>query len=236
MNAHPMPRVETMARRALILLGPPGAGKGTQGRKLMAHLGYPSISTGDALRAEIEKQSNLGNAAWKLMEAGELVPDSLVNEIVQARLTEPDSRNGFILDGYPRTISQAEFLEKLAARESIDTLAIGIRVDDEILVERLIRRWNCTRCGRIFSLDSDRGVDPRRCKECGAELAQRRDDRPEVVRERLQIYRQTTRPLIDFYRQRGQYVEVDGKGSEDLIFESIVGIVNGKKRDRTASQ
>ena len=236
MNANPMPRVEAMARRALILLGPPGAGKGTQGRKLMAHLGYPSISTGDALRAEIEKQSNLGNTARKWMESGELAPDSLVNEIVQARLTAPDSRNGFILDGYPRTISQAEFLEKLAAREGIDTVAVGIRVDDEILVERLTRRWNCTRCGRIYSRGPDLGVDAGCCDECGAELAQRKDDRPEVVRERLQIYRQTTTQLIDFYRQRGRYVEVDGKGSEDLIFQSIVGIVNGKQWDRTASQ
>ena len=236
MNAHPMPRVEAMARRALILLGPPGSGKGTQGRKLMAHSGYLSISTGDALRAEIEKQSSLGKAARKLMEAGELVPDSPVNEIIQDRLTDPNSRNGFILDGYPRTISQAEFFEKLAARECIDTLAIGIKVDDEILVERLTRRWNCTRCGTIYSKGLDRSADQGRCDECGDELAQRKDDRPEVVRERLRIYHQTTPLLIDFYRQRGQYVEVNGEGSADLIFESIVGIVNGKQRDRTASQ
>jgi adenylate kinase len=236
MNEHPMPRVEAMARRALILLGPPGAGKGTQGRKLMALLGYPSISTGDALRAEIERHSNLGKAARKWMESGGLAPDSLVNEIVQARLTEPDSRNGFILDGYPRTINQAEFLEKLAARESIDTLAVGIRVDDEILVERLSRRWNCARCGRIYSRGPDLGAGQGRCDECGAELAQREDDRPEVVRERLQIYHQTTPQLIDFYKQRGRYVEVDGRGSEDSIFESIVEFVDGKQRDRTASQ
>ena len=235
MNAQPMPGMETMARRALILLGPPGAGKGTQARKLMARLGYPSISTGDALRAEIEKQSHPGQAARKLVEAGELVPDSLVNEIVQARLREPDSRSGFILDGYPRTIRQAEFFEQLAARESIDTLAVGIGVEDDILVARLSRRWSCARCGRIYSRNQDPGAGPGLCDHCGAELVQRKDDRPEVVRDRLQVYHQTTRPLIDFYRRRGLYVEVDGKGSEDLVFEDIVGIVNRKLRDRTAS-
>jgi adenylate kinase len=235
MSAPPMPGLETMARRALILLGPPGAGKGTQGRRLMARLGYPSISTGDALRAEIEKQSGLGQAARKLVEAGELVPDSLVNEIVQARLREPDSRNGFILDGYPRTISQAEFFEQLAVRESIDTLAVGIRVEDDILVARLSRRWSCARCGRIYSRDQDPGAGAALCGHCGAELVQRTDDRPEVIRDRLQVYHRTTRPLIDFYRRSGLYVEVDGKGSEDSIFEAIVGIVNGKQRDRTAS-
>ena len=217
------------------MLGPPGAGKGTQGRRLTAHLGYPSISTGDALRAEIEKQSSPGRAARNLMDAGELVPDSLVNEIVQARLREPDSRNGFILDGYPRTVSQAEFFEQLADREGIDTLAVGIRVEDDILVARLSRRWSCARCGRIYSRVQDPGAGPGVCDDCGAGLVQRKDDRPEVVRERLQVYHQTTPLLIDFYRRRGMYAEVDGKGSEDSIFEAIIGIVNGKQRDRTAS-
>jgi len=231
-----MPRVETMARKALILLGPPGAGKGTQGRKLMAHLGYPSISTGDVLRAEIEKQSDLGRAARKLMEAGELVPDDLVDEIVEARLTNEDSRRGFILDGYPRTIAQAEFFEKLATREGIDTLAIGIIVDDEVLVDRLSRRWNCARCGKIYNADSNPGREPVRCDECGTPLTQRRDDRPEVVRERLQVYHQTTQPLIDFYQRRGLFLKVDGEGSVDGIFHSIVEILNGEGKNRTASK
>ena len=195
-----------MSREALILLGPPGAGKGTQGRMLAAHLGYPSISTGDALREAVRQQTDLGKQARKVMEAGELVPDSLVDEIVKARLAQTDSKEGFILDGYPRTIAQAEFFEKLAAREGIDILALGIRVNEEVLVGRLSQRWSCPGCGKIYNAASSPSRRNGICDDCGAGLIQRRDDKPEVIRERLHVYQKTTQPLIDFYRQRGQYV------------------------------
>ncbi len=224
-----------MARRGLILLGPPGAGKGTQGRMLAERFDNPSISTGDALRDAIKNQTALGKQARKLMEAGELVPDDLVNEIVKARLAAPDSRRGFILDGYPRTIGQAQVLEKLAGQGNIDILAIGIIVDDEVLVARLSSRWNCPKCGRIYNDGSNPSRQKGRCDECGSGLVQRNDDRPEVVRDRLEVYHRTTRPLIDFYRQRGLYAEVDGEGSVEQIFDSIVGIVNGEESNRTAS-
>ena len=193
-----------MARSALILLGPPGAGKGTQARKLAVHYGYPSISTGDVLRDAVRKQTDLGKKAQKLMESGELVPDSLVDEIVRTRLQDPDSKCGFILDGYPRTLNQAEFFEKAALQEGIDVVALGIMVDDEVLVSRLSSRWNCTACGRIYNAGSDRAVTARICDACGGTLTQRKDDRQEVVRERLQVYHRATRPLVDFYRQRGR--------------------------------
>ncbi len=202
---------------------------------LAAHLGYPSISTGDALRGEVRKQTELGRKAGKIMEAGELVPDSLVDEIVSNRLMEPDSQAGCILDGYPRTIGQAEFFEKLAARERIDILAIGMMVDDDVLVRRLSQRWSCPKCGKIYNAGSN---PPRRaghCDECDANLVQREDDRPEVIRERLQVYRQTTRPLIDFYRRRSQYVEVDGGAEVDRIFDSMVRILDGERPNRAAS-
>ncbi|MBZ5499589.1 MAG: adenylate kinase [Acidobacteriia bacterium] len=224
-----------MARRALILLGPPGAGKGTQGRMLAARYGYPGISTGDVLREAVRRQTDLGKEAQKVMEAGELVPDSLVDEIVKTRLAEEDSQHGFILDGYPRTLLQAEFFEKLAAQERIDIVAIGIMVDDEILVDRLSARWNCPRCHRIYNAGLHPTRQPGRCDECGAALTQRKDDRPEVIRERLQIYHQATRPLIDFYRRRGQYLEVNGEGEVDQIFGSIVEVLNGEEQNRTAS-
>jgi adenylate kinase len=215
-----------MARRALILLGPPGAGKGTQGRMLSAHLGYPSISTGDALRAAVRNQTELGRKARKLMEAGELVPDSLVDEIVKTRLAEGDSQRGFILDGYPRTLGQAEFFEKLAAQDGIDILAIGMLVDDEVLVRRLSQRWSCPKCSKIYNEGSNPERKPGSCDDCGSDLIQRKDDRPEVIRERLQVYHQTTRPLIDFYRQCGQYAEVDGAAEVERIFDAIIRILN----------
>jgi adenylate kinase len=224
-----------MARNALILLGPPGAGKGTQGRMLSVRLGYPSISTGDALRAAVKKQTELGQKAQRLMEAGELVPDSLVDEIVRTRIAEEDAGNGIILDGYPRTLGQAEFFEKLAVAEGIDRLAIGIQVDDEILVERLSQRWNCPRCGRIYNVISNPPKQTGNCDDCAGELVQRKDDRPGVVRERLQVYHQTTQPLIDFYRQRGKYVEVDGDAEVHRIFDAIIGILHGVQRNRTAT-
>lgn len=202
---------------------------------LAAHLGYPSISTGDALRAAVRKETELGKKAQKIMEAGELVPDGLVDEIVKTRLMEPDSQTGFILDGYPRTIAQAEFFEKLAAQECIDTLAIGIMVSDEVLVRRLSLRWSCAKCSRAYNEGSNAPRQAGHCDDCGSELTQRKDDRPEIIRERLQVYHQTTQPLIDFYRRRAQYVEVDGEVEVDQIFDSMIRILNGDQRNRTAS-
>lgn len=201
---------------------------------LAAHLGYPSISTGDALRAAVRKGTELGKEAERIMEAGELVPDDLVDEIVKTRLMEPDSQAGFILDGYPRTLGQAEFFEKLADQECIDILAIGIMVNEEVLVRRLSRRWNCPKCSKIYNEGSNPPRRSGRCDECGAALIQRKDDRPEVIRERLQVYHQTTRPLIDFYRSRGQYVEVNGEAEVDQIFDSMIRILDGDQRNRTA--
>jgi adenylate kinase len=217
----------TMSRNALILLGPPGAGKGTQAHKLAAHFGYPSISTGDVLRDAVRKQTELGKRAQKLMEAGELVPDNLVDEIVKTRLQDTDSSRGFILDGYPRTLGQAGFFEKVALQEGISVLALGIMVDDEILVARLSSRWNCSQCGRIYNSGNHQPGASRFCEQCGGTLTQRKDDRPEVIRERLQVYHRATRPLIDFYRERGRYREVVGEGEIDQIFDSIVRVLNG---------
>ncbi len=173
----------------------------------------------------MKRQTELGKKAQQIMEAGELVPDSLVDEIVKTRLEAPDTAAGFILDGYPRTTGQAEFFEKLAVQESIQILAVGVIVADDVLVQRLSRRWNCPQCGKIYNFASDAGNEARHCDECGGVLTQRKDDKPEVIRERLAVYHKTTQPLIDLYRQRGQYREVDGEGSVDLIYASILKIV-----------
>ncbi len=224
-----------MARRALILLGPPGAGKGTQARKLAAHYRYPSISTGDVLRDAVKKQTVLGKKAQKLMEAGILVSDDIVDEIVRGRLADPDTQRGLILDGYPRTIGQAEFFEETAVADGFEPLAVGIVVDDEVIVKRLSARWTCTRCGKIYNAGSSPGGRPDCCSDCGAPLTQREDDRPEVVRERLRIYHAATQPLTEFYRRRSQYVEVNGEGNEDRVFDAIVGTVDSLECRRTAS-
>lgn len=220
----------------MILLGPPGAGKGTQARKLAAHFGFPSISTGDVLREAVRKQTDLGKQAQRLMEAGELVPDGLVDAVVQSRLTDADTQRGFILDGYPRTVRQAESFARVSEQGGIEPLAVGILVGDETLVERLSGRWNCPGCGKIYNADSNPPRERGRCDDCGAELAQRKDDRPEVVRERLQVYHLTTQPLVDYYRDRGQYVEVNGEEGVGRIFDAIVAIVKRKEQDRTASK
>ncbi len=225
-----------MARRAWILLGPPGAGKGTQARKLAAYLKCPAISTGDVLREAVKKQTDLGKQAQAIMETGELVPDSLVDAVVQSRLTDADTQGGFILDGYPRTIAQAEFFERLCKQEAIEPLAVGIIVGDEELVARLSGRWNCPGCGKIYNAGSNPPRERGRCDECGSELVQRKDDRPEVVRERVQVYHLTTRPLIEFYRNRGQYVEINGEEEVERIFDSLIGIVNRKAQERPLSQ
>ena len=160
---------------------------------------------------------------------------ALANSLIKARLAAKVSQYGFIIDGYPRTLSQAEFFEDLATQEDIEPIAVGILVDDEVLVARLSRRRTCPHCGTIYNLGWNPPLTPGHCDKCGAALTQRKDDRPEVIRERLQVYHQTTRPLIDFYQQRGQYVAVVGEGEASQIFSSIVGILDGKKQNRTAT-
>jgi adenylate kinase len=214
-----------MSRLAIILLGPPGAGKGTQGRKLSSEFGYPSISTGDILREAVRNQTDLGAQAKQHMDKGGLVPDSLVDAIVRSRLTREDCRHGFILDGYPRTVGQAEFLAKEYAAEGMRFLAIGIQVADEALVRRLTGRRSCRKCGKIFHVETSPSRGGERCDECGAPLMQRKDDTVEVVRQRLDVYHAETKPLIRYYRERGAYVEINGEGSVDDIYASLREVV-----------
>jgi adenylate kinase len=159
------------------------------------------------------------------MDKGGLVPDALVDAIVRSRLTGDDCRNGFILDGYPRTVRQAESLQKEYSGEAMRFLAIGLQVPDEILVRRLTGRRSCPSCGKVFHVETNPSRKGEQCDECGTGLIQRRDDTVPVVRERLLVYRQSTKPLIDYYRDRAAYVEVNGEGSVDDIYDSIRRIV-----------
>jgi len=202
--------------------GPPGAGKGTQARILSESLRLPHVSTGDMLRDALKDQTELGKKAKTFMESGALVPDELVNAIVAERLDREDCRGGFILDGYPRTIPQAEFLRSIFEKDGTKILTIGVEVGDNELIRRLSSRWTCPRCGKMFRSEMDPNKASGKCDECGAPLDQRKDDAAEVVAERLRIYHKTTRPLIQYYKDRGCYVEVNGDGAVDDIFGSII--------------
>jgi len=209
----------------MILLGPPGAGKGTQGRRLSADFDIPSISTGDILREAVRNGTDLGLQAKRHMDSGGLVPDALVDAIVRDRLSRDDCRVGFILDGYPRTVGQAEFLQKEYAGEGMRFLAIGIQVPDQALIRRLTGRRSCPQCGKIYHVDANPSRKGERCDECDAMLMQRKDDTVEVVQERLNVYHRSTRPLIEYYRERGAYVEVPGEGPVEEIYAKMRAIV-----------
>jgi len=215
-------------KTAVILFGPPGAGKGTQARKLSVELGYPAVSTGDILREAVAAGAALGQSARKYMESGMLVPDDVVDGIAKDRLMRPDCARGFILDGYPRTINQAQHVESLFPPGELCTVVVGIEVAEDVLLRRLAGRRTCPRCAKMFHVQSSPSRAGDRCDECGTQLVQRRDDSEQVVKERLRVYQENTRPLIEFYKSRKVYFEVDGSRTVDGIFESILGIVNAR--------
>ncbi|HOB34580.1 MAG: adenylate kinase [Firmicutes bacterium] len=202
----------------LVLLGPPGAGKGTQAELIKEHFNIPHISTGDMLRAARAAKTPLGQQAEKYMEAGELVPDDIVVGIVAERLAQPDCQNGFLLDGFPRTVEQALALERTNTR--VDAV-ISIEVPRDILVERLSGRRICRQCGRAWHVQFNPPPSLQRC-QCGGELYQRSDDQPETVRQRLDVYEAQTSPLKDWYRQRGLLVAVDGNQPIEAVFADIL--------------
>jgi adenylate kinase len=210
---------------ALLLFGPPGAGKGTQARRISAALEIPTISTGDMLREALKSQTELGKKAKSYVESGGLVPDDLVSAMVKERIGREDCASGFILDGFPRTISQAEFLQALFDETGQKSLTIGIQVGDSLLIDRLAGRLTCPQCGKMFHQKFTPSKTGDRCDECGAALILRKDDTAEVIEERLHVYHKTTKPLIQYYQGLGTYIEVDGEKSVDEIFAAIVEIV-----------
>jgi adenylate kinase len=195
----------------LILFGPPGAGKGTQADRLKSDFQLPFISTGDMLRTNVTEQTDLGKQAKGFMDAGDLVPDGLIVEMAAARLQEPDAQDGFILDGFPRTIEQAEALDKqLAAFGRRVTAALLIDVPDEEVIRRLSGRRVCVKSGHNYHLDFDPPKREGVCDQDGSRLIQRDDDQPDVIRNRLVVYHDKTKPLVDFYDRRGLLRRIDG--------------------------
>ncbi len=211
----------------ILLLGAPGVGKGTQAKELVKLWGIPQISTGDLLRANVARGTALGRAAKELMGRGELVPDSLVNEMVAARLKEPDAANGYILDGFPRTLGQAHWLDGRLAAEggALPVIAVSIQVDYNQLLRRITGRRNCPVCATIYNIYMNPPKRDGFCDVEGAALVQRADDTEAVFKERMRAYAGLTAPVVDHYRALGRFAEVDGYRPIAAIAAGIVAAV-----------
>ena len=206
-----------------ILLGPPGAGKGTQAVKIVEKYGVPHISTGDIFRENIKKGTELGKKAQEYMNRGELVPDDLVIEIATTRLLEDDCKNGFLLDGFPRTVYQAEKLDEfLAAHGSKIEKVLDIAVEKEELITRLTGRRVCKACGASYHVVNIPPKTEGICDACGGELVQRADDNIETVTNRIDVYEAQTKPLVDYYEKAGNIAHIDGRSGLDNVFADIV--------------
>ena len=206
----------------LIVLGPPGAGKGTQARLLQQREGIPQISTGDILRAAMAAETELGKRAKAYVHLGALVPDDVMIAIVAERLRQPDARRGFVLDGFPRTLPQAEALDTVlaAAGRELDAV-LYFEIGDEATVRRLAGRWVCVEAGHIYHLKYSPPRTPGRCDIDGSELIQRADDRPETVRHRLEVYHRETRPVVEFYRRRALFDAIDASGPIEDVYRAV---------------
>ncbi|MDA3936496.1 MAG: adenylate kinase [Actinomycetota bacterium] len=212
----------------IVLLGAPGAGKGTQAAKIVEAWGFPHISTGDILRKAVADATPLGLEAKRYMDAGDLVPDPVVIGLVKGRLADDDAGKGFILDGFPRTAVQAEVLdgELDSMGKSIDA-AILVAVDSKVLVDRLTARRTCRGCGKIYNLQNNAPAKVEVCDACGGELYLRDDDTVETVSNRLNVYELSTAPLVDYYRDKGVLKEIDGDRPVDDVFADVHTIVKG---------
>lgn len=202
----------------VVLVGPPGAGKGTQAQLIAARLRIPHVSTGDIFRENVSGMTELGRQAKAFMNAGDLVPDEITVAMVRDRLAKPDAHAGFVLDGFPRTLIQAEQLQHTLAEldENLDVV-LEMKPDDNELVRRLSGRRTCQGCGRIWHVNYDPTSVDNQCDECGASLSQRDDDRPETIRRRLQVYREQTEPLVGFYAELGLLAVIDAVGTVDEV-------------------
>ena len=212
----------------LILLGPPGAGKGTQAKRLEESRGLVQLATGDMLRAAVAQKTSYGQMAQAVMERGDLVSDDIVVAIIAERMDKPDVRRGFVLDGFPRNVAQAEALDEMLQSKGMKLdLAIEMKVDDEALVERIAGRFACAECGKGYHDRFDPPQTPGVCDVCGStEFVRRADDNEATVRSRLEVYHRQTVPLVEYYRQQGKLRVVDGMASMDKVTKQIEEVLD----------
>lgn len=210
----------------VIMLGAPGAGKGTQAKKVATRFGIPHISTGDIFRENIKNQTELGIKAGVYMDQGLLVPDELVIELIIERFKAADCIDGYVLDGFPRTIPQAIALDSgLDKKSNRIEYAINVDVADEVIIERMAGRRACLSCGRTYHVDTLKPKVAGKCDYCDTELVLRDDDKPETVKKRLEVYHEQTQPLLDYYKEKGILHSVDGTGAIDDIYKEIIDLL-----------
>jgi adenylate kinase len=228
LGAFAMTTQSSTNKLVIILLGPPGSGKGTQAKRVTEELRIAHISTGDILRDNIKHATDLGSKAQEYMNAGRLVPDDLVLEMLFERVARNDCKNGYLLDGFPRTIPQAESLDRFLAKD-VDLIAINLSVADDVIIKRISGRLSCPFCGhvhnRFLSPPKIEGI----CDKCGGELVQRADDKSEVVEERLRVYESQTAPLIAYYRDKNVLFTIDGEQDSPIVSSQILGLISQKR-------
>lgn len=215
-------------RMKLVFIGPPGVGKGTYAQAVSQRFQIPHISTGDIFREEVKRGSELGRKVQYYLERGLLVPDEIVVEVVKARLSQDDCRRGFILDGFPRTLAQAEALEGFAPPD----LVLNFVADDSVIVERLSGRRVCSKCGAIYHVKYMPPRFPGTCDKCGAPLVVRKDDRPEVIAERLALYREQFSPIISYYERRGKLVTISANAQAPEVIPVVISTIERFLRGR----
>ncbi len=221
-----------MKKFCLILFGPPGSGKGTQAKLLRQYLNWPHISTGDMLREHVQAQDALGREIADIMQAGQLVPDELVNRLVEDRIARPDCESGFILDGYPRTVPQAKMVLNLLDRKRFGPVVAYLKVDYNKVVARLTGRRLCPQCGALYSLASNAPTISQVCDYDGARLIVRDDDREEVIRARLEAYERQTMPVIEYFREAGVALyEIDADGSPNAVRARICAVIPACRKE-----
>jgi adenylate kinase len=207
----------------LVLVGPPGAGKGTQAKFLAKHFAIPAISTGDIFRANVMQKTDLGLEAKRYMDGGDLVPDEITIAMVRDRVHEDDAASGFLLDGFPRTVPQAEALKEILAEIGTPLDAVlELKVDDEEVVRRLSGRRTCRQCGHVWHQEFDPPKEEGVCDKCGGPLFQRDDDQPETIRRRLEVYNENTAPLVGYYEDQGLLVAIEATGPVDGVTKRAI--------------